>query len=72
MAREVKSRKPLSEVASEIHKGGLHESLDIPEGHKIPESKIRQAIHSKSHRVRKQAQLAETFAKYRPNAKQDG
>ncbi len=70
MGRSVKSRKPLSEVAESIHKGGLHESLGVPEDEKIPQSKIRQAIHSKSHRIRKQAQLAETFARYRPNSRQ--
>lgn len=66
MAREVKKR-PLSDIAEHMHKGGLHESLGVPEDEKIPQSKIRQALHSKSHRVRKQAQLARTFAKYRPN-----
>jgi hypothetical protein len=65
MARSVKQR-PLTQVASEIHKGGLHESLGVPEDEKIPQAKIRQALHSKSHRIRKQAQLAKTFAKYRP------
>jgi hypothetical protein len=64
--RQSPKKRPLSDVAGEIHKGGLHESLGIPSGEKIPESKIRQAIHSKSHKVRKQAQLAETFKKYRP------
>lgn len=65
--KKADGRKPLTEVAEHIHKGGLHRSLGIPEGHKIPEEKIRQALHSKSHKVRKQAQLAETFKKYRPS-----
>lgn len=66
MREKVKSRKPLTDIAEHMHKGGLHESLHVPLGEKIPEAKIRQALHSHSHRVRKQAQLAETFKKFRP------
>ncbi len=67
MARaKVKSRKPLQAVASEIHEGGLHESLGIPAGQKIPASDL--AIKSgDSTKVKRQKNLAKTFAKYRPH-----
>jgi len=42
------------------NKGGLHRSLGIPEGEKIPEAKIRAAA-SKGGKVGKQARLAETL-----------
>lgn len=50
---------------NKLHKGGLHESLGIPEGKKIPMKKIKKAEHSKSPKIKKQAVLAENFAKIR-------
>ena len=47
--------------------GGLHRSLGIPQGQKIPESRIRSAEHSSNPKERKEATLAETFKKYRPH-----
>jgi len=47
-----------------IKKGGLHKSLGIPAGKKIPASKIAAAA-SKGGKVGKQARLAQTFAKMR-------
>jgi hypothetical protein len=47
------------------NKGGLHESLGIPEGKKIPKSKIKKAEKSDSPKIRKQAVLAETLGKMR-------
>lgn len=47
------------------NKGGLHRSLGIPEGQKIPESRLREAERSKNPRVRKQARLARTLKKLR-------
>lgn len=47
-------------------KGSLHRSLNVPMGNKIPMSKIHQAENSKSPLLRKRANLAETFKKYRP------
>lgn len=44
-----------------IHKGGLHESLGVPEGKKIGNKKIMKAEHSKSPLIRKQAVLAENM-----------
>lgn len=48
------------------HPGGLHRSLGVPEGEKIPTAKIEKAAHSSNPKVKKQAVLAETFAKHRP------
>jgi len=47
-----------------IKKGGLHASLGIPQGKKIPASRIAAAA-AKGGKVGKQARLAQTFAKMR-------
>lgn len=47
-------------------KGALHRSLHVPMGKKIPMEKIEKAEHSKSPLLRKRANLAETYKKYRP------
>lgn len=62
------TKKPLSKIAKSMHKGGLHESLGIPAGQKIPKSKIASAA-KKPGLVGKQARLAETFAKFRKGGK---
>lgn len=49
-----------------IHPGGLHASLGVPQGQKIPPARIKAAENSPDEKVRKQATLAETFARYRP------
>lgn len=46
------------------NKGGLHRSLGVPAGQKIPESKIR-AAEKKPGKVGKQARLAETLKSLR-------
>lgn len=48
-------------VTTGVHKGGLHRSLGVPEGEKIPAKKIEAATHSSSPKVRKQANLAKTL-----------
>lgn len=53
----------------EIHKGGLHRSLGIPEGKKIPEKRIIKAEHSRKPKIRKEAYLAETYKKLRPQGR---
>jgi len=65
MARSLTSRKPLQEVAEHTEKGGLHRSLGIPEGQKIGAARIEQATHSSNPKVRRQANLAMTYNKYR-------
>ena len=60
-----KKGKALSRVAKKIDKGGLHRSLGIPEGQKIPPSQL-QPKPSDSPKVKRQKALARTFAKHRP------
>ncbi len=43
------------------NKGGLHRSLGVPQGQKIPAGKIEAATHSSNPRVRRQANLAKTL-----------
>lgn len=43
------------------HKGALHKELGVPQGKKIPESKIKKAEHSKNPTLKKRAVLAETL-----------
>ncbi|MHB8914402.1 MAG: hypothetical protein ACYC4K_01165 [Thiobacillus sp.] len=40
------------------HKGLLHKALGVAEGHKIPLTKIENALSSGSEKVRKEAQFA--------------
>jgi hypothetical protein len=49
---------------AKIKKGGLHRSLGIPSGKKIPHNLLERAA-SRGGKVGKQARLAETFAKMR-------
>lgn len=41
------------------HKGLLHEKLGVPQGQPIPEAKIKQAEHSSSPALRKEANFAD-------------
>ena len=50
-------------------KGKLHKKLNIPEGEKIPEEKLNEALRSKDKTERKEAQLAKTLKKFHPAAK---
>ena len=43
------------------NKGGLHRSLGVPAGEKIPAKKLAKAEHSDNPKVAKQARLAETL-----------
>ena len=60
--------KPLTSVAKTIHKGGLHKSLGIPQGEKIPKAMIAKAA-KEGGKIGKQARLAETFARFRKGKK---
>ena len=61
MALKPEHKKTLNWIADAVkHKGGLHESLGVPQGQKIPESKV-QAAAKKGGKVGKQARLAETL-----------
>jgi hypothetical protein len=46
--------------------GALHRQLGVPQGQKIPAAKIEKAAHSDNPTLRKRANLAKTFAKFRP------
>ena len=46
-----------------MKKGALHEELHVPEGKKIPASKLKKAEHSKNPKLKKRAVLAETLKK---------
>lgn len=50
-------------------KGALHRHLNVPEGEKIPEEKLNEAMHSKDGKIRKEANLAKTLKKFHPAAK---
>lgn len=43
------------------NKGALHKALHVPEGKKIPSSKLEKAAHSKNPTMRKRADLAKTL-----------
>jgi len=55
----------LEQVSKETSKGGLHRSLGVPEGQKIGAARIAKATHSSNPKIRREANLAETYAKYR-------
>jgi hypothetical protein len=46
------------------HPGRLHRALGVPEGEKIPASKLSKAAGSKSGHMRKMVALARTGTKY--------
>jgi hypothetical protein len=48
-----------------MKKGALHKELGVPEGKKIPVSKLKKAEHSKNPTLKKRAVLAETLGKLR-------
>lgn len=50
-------------------KGALHRHLGVPEGEKIPEEKMQEAMHSKDKTIRKEANLAKTLKHFHPAAK---
>jgi hypothetical protein len=47
------------------NKGALHDELNVPQGHKIPERKLEKAEHSQNPMLRKRAQLAENARHFR-------
>lgn len=46
------------------HKGALHKALGVPEGQKIPASKIEKATHSSNPKLAKRARLAQTLKSF--------
>lgn len=49
--------------AMHMKKGALHKELNVPQGKKIPASKLKKAEHSKNPTLKKRAVLAETLKK---------
>lgn len=45
------------------HPGALHRELHVPQGDKIPQSKLSKAAHSDNPTLAKRARLAETLGK---------
>lgn len=43
------------------HPGSLHRDLGVPQGEKIPSSKLKKAAHSESPSLKRKAVLAETL-----------
>lgn len=64
--KAAKRGKALEAVSEHTSKGGLHRSLGIPLGQKIGAARIAAATHSSNPKTRRQARLAQTYAKYRP------
>jgi len=56
-----KPKKKFIKKAIGEHKGLLHDHLGVPRGEKIPEDKLRAALHSGNETIRKEAQLARTL-----------
>lgn len=50
--------------AFDAHPGRLHRALGVPEGEKIPESKMEGAAHSKDPHMRQMANLAAKGKRY--------
>lgn len=65
--RKRKHGGALTEVSKHTSKGGLHRSLGIPAGEKIGAKRIAAATHSGNPKTRRQARLAQTYAKHRPD-----
>lgn len=49
-------------VVMHLNKGGLHRWAKVPEGEKIPEEKIQEAINSDNPHVSAMGRLAHTMA----------
>lgn len=65
---DAKKKKWISGAVAE-GKGKLHRKLGVPEGEKIPEEKLNEAMNSKDKTERKEAQLAKTLKSFHPTAK---
>ncbi len=60
MAGKVKNPS-LYRAIHHMRKGGLHRALHVPEGEKIPASKLEAAKHSSNEHVRHMANFAHTM-----------
>ena len=48
-----------------LRKGGLHRALGVPEGEKIPASKVAAAQHSKNAHIAHMANFAHTMGSFK-------
>jgi hypothetical protein len=51
-------------VVMDLHRGGLHRALGVPENQEIPKERIEKATHSKNEHLSKMAHLAQTMASW--------
>jgi hypothetical protein len=58
-------RKWIQKSINPKKKNALRESLNVPEGKKIPASKLSKAAHSKNLTTRRRANLAKTLAGFK-------
>lgn len=58
-----KPKKWIQGVVKKMDKGALHRELNVPEGKKIPKSKLAKAAQSKNPKEKKRAILAENMQK---------
>ena len=59
-----KSNRKWMQQAFSKHPGRLHRRLHVPEGKRIPSSKLRAAAHSSDPSLRREAALAKTGKRY--------
>jgi len=64
-----RAKKQWIQEAVAKNPGGLHRSLHIPEGKRIPVQRIEKAEHSRNRIIRKQAQLADNLRHLRQRDK---
>jgi len=57
-----KGEKWIQKAVNPAHKGDLHKALHVPQGEKIPKSKIAKATHSSNPHLRHMAQFAKNVA----------
>ena len=65
MAEAKKHNVSLYRALHHLNKGGLHRALGVPEGEKIPASKLSTAKNSKNEHVRHMANFAATMGKFK-------
>ncbi len=56
-----KPKKWIQKALPPSSKGKLHRALKVPEGEKIPQSKMTKALHSENPKLRKEANFARTL-----------
>lgn len=62
--KKAPAKKKWMKSAFAKHPGKLHEKLHVPEGEKIPKSKLDKAAHSSDTQLKREAVLAKTAKRY--------